>query len=71
MAIGSVGSTAAATKSADLDRAQLAREATKLAADNRAQAADRITRADEAAALKDEQTVRSSSTLGNAFDMYL
>jgi hypothetical protein len=70
MSIGSIGSTTATTTVAEADKAQLAREV-KLAADNRAQAADRILKADEAARTKDQETVRSSSKLGNSVDMYL
>jgi len=70
MSIGSIGPTTATTAPVDADKAQLAREV-KLAADNRAQAADRILKADEAARVKDQETVRSSSKLGNAVDVYL
>ena len=70
MSIGSIGPTTAATAPVDAEKAQLSREV-KLAADNRAQAADRILKADEAARTKDQETVRSSSKLGNAVDVYL
>jgi hypothetical protein len=71
MSIGPIGSTTAATTApVDTEKAQLAREV-KLAADTRAQAADRILKADEAARTKDQETVRSSSKLGNAVDVYL
>jgi hypothetical protein len=71
MSIGSISSTAATTAIVDAEKAQLAREVSQLAADSRAQAADRIQKADELAAARDERTVSSSSKLGNAFDMYL
>jgi hypothetical protein len=67
MSIGSISSTTATTAPVDTEKAQLAREA----ADTRAQAADRILKADEAARVKDQETVRSTSKLGNALDMYL
>jgi hypothetical protein len=71
MSIGSIGSTTATTAIADAEKAQLVRDATKIAADNRAQAADRIQKADELARAKDQQTTRSSSKLGTLVDMYL
>jgi hypothetical protein len=64
MSIGSISSTTATTAPVDAERAQLA-------ADTRAQAADRILKADEAARVKDQETVRSTSKLGNALDVYL
>jgi hypothetical protein len=70
MSIGSIGSTTATTAPVDTEKAQLAREV-KLAADTRAESAERILRADEAARTKDQETVRSTSKLGNALDVYL